>query len=193
MRVIGGALKGRRFDPPADNWPTRPTLDNAKEALFNIIDNTFDIEAMSVLDLFCGTGSHSYEFASRGCRDITSVDKFSPCIYFVKQQSKAFEIDDVITPVLGDAFKFIKHCNRKFSYIFAGPPYPLKEAMDKLPILVFQHKLLKPGGWFVLEHNHHHRYETNPYFIQCRNYSGHTYFSIFEMPEEPEQEDKTDI
>ena len=77
MRIIGGAFKGRRFNPPAKNWPTRPTTDFAKEGLFNILYNTFDFESLRVLDLFGGTGNHSYEFISRGCRDVTYVVRYA--------------------------------------------------------------------------------------------------------------------
>lgn len=87
MRVIGGKLKGRRFNPPADHWPTRPTTDYAKEALFNILNNLLDFEASRVLDLFGGTGSHSYEFVSRGCQDVTYVDKFPDATRFVRENA----------------------------------------------------------------------------------------------------------
>ena len=73
MRIIGGDLKGRNILPPA-SFAARPTTDFAKEGLFNILINEFDIEELSVLDLFAGTGSISYEFASRGCNDIISID-----------------------------------------------------------------------------------------------------------------------
>ena len=48
MRIIGGKFKSRRFYPPADNWPTRPTTDYAKEGLFNILNNHFDFEETKV-------------------------------------------------------------------------------------------------------------------------------------------------
>ena len=85
MRVIGGSLSGRKFNPPAKKWPTRPTTDYAKEGLFNILNNKFDFEDLKVLDLFGGTGSHSYEFISRGCKDVTYVDKFAGCVAFAKK------------------------------------------------------------------------------------------------------------
>ena len=87
MRIIGGQFKGRRFHPPAKNWPTRPTTDFAKEGLFNILANFLDFESTKVLDLFGGTGSHGYEFISRGCTDVTYVDHFPACVTFVKKIS----------------------------------------------------------------------------------------------------------
>ena len=72
MRIISGKYKGRRFDPPT-NITARPTTDFAKESLFNLINNMMDIEGCTVLDLFSGTGSISYEFASRDASYITAV------------------------------------------------------------------------------------------------------------------------
>ena len=54
MRIISGQLKGRRIKPPANNWPTRPTTDFAKEALYNILQHRIDFEEMRMLDLFGG-------------------------------------------------------------------------------------------------------------------------------------------
>ena len=65
MRIIGGKLKGKTICPPA-GYKARPTTDFAKEGLFNMLNNEYEIEGLQVLDLFGGTGSISYEFASRG-------------------------------------------------------------------------------------------------------------------------------
>jgi 16S rRNA (guanine966-N2)-methyltransferase len=85
MRVISGSLKGRKFNPPAGKWPTRPTTDYAREGLFNILQNWLFFEELKCLDLFGGTGSHSFELISRGCEDVTYVDQFGPCASFVEQ------------------------------------------------------------------------------------------------------------
>lgn len=177
MRIIGGKFKGRRFTPPAKNWPTRPTTDFAKEGLFNIIQNNFEISELKVLDLFGGTGNHSYEFISRGCQDVTYVDKFPGCVAFVKKTSQLLEIQDQIKIVKGDVFKFIKYAVEQYDYIFAGPPYPLPNIPD-IPDLIFKKEMLKPEGWLVLEHNPTHDFKNHPQFLQERKYS-QTIFSIF--------------
>ncbi len=177
MRIIGGEFKGRKFYPPAKNWPTRPTTDFAKEGLFNIIQNNFDIEDLKVLDLFGGTGNHGYEFISRGCNDVTYVDKFGGCIAFVKKTAKELNIEEKISIRKSDVFKFIKSTGASYDYIFAGPPYALK-TMDTIPDLIFKHKLLKEEGWFVMEHNPNHNYKSHPNYRNERNY-GKTIFSIF--------------
>ena len=177
MRIIGGKFKGRKFFPPAKNWPTRPTTDFAKEGLFNIINNHFYFDEIKMLDLFGGTGNHSYEFISRGCTDVTYVDKFYGCIKFVNQTAKTLDIEDKIRIVKADVFKFIEFATDKYDYIFAGPPYALT-TMDMIPDLIFEKGLVKDDGWFVMEHNPNHDYQTHPHFWQMRKY-GKTYFSFF--------------
>jgi len=178
MRIISGTFKGRRFYPPADNWPTRPTTDYAKEGLFNILMNHFDFSTLKVLDLFGGTGGHTYEFISRGCQDVTYVDKFGPCVTFVKQTAAELEISSYIRTVRMDVFKFIERATEKYDYIFAGPPYGMPR-LDELPDLVVQAPLLKQDGWFVLEHNPKHDFEKHPNCFDVRHY-GKTIFSFFQ-------------
>lgn len=181
MRIIGGELKGRKFNPPAKNWPTRPTTDFAKEGLFNILTNHFDFAEIKVLDLFGGTGSHSYEFISRGCEDVTYVDRFGPCVDFVKTTARNLQIEHFIKIIKMDAFRFIGVCKEQFDYIFAGPPYELP-TIDLLPDLVFKHQILKNHGWFVLEHNPNHSFKKHPNYFDERHY-GKTIFSFFKYPD----------
>lgn len=182
MRIIAGKFKGRRFHPPADKWPTRPTTDFAKEGLFNILANYLDFESLKVLDLFGGTGNHSYEFISRGCRDVTYVDKFGKAAAFVRQLSKELGIESELRIVKADVFQYIAGCREQYDYIFAGPPYGMPR-LDELPDLIFEHRLLRPGGQFVLEHNPRHHFEDHPRFVRERSY-GKTLFSFFEEPGE---------
>ncbi len=178
MRIIAGKFKGRRFNPPAKKWPTRPTTDFAKEGLFNILTNHLDFEELKVLDLFGGTGNHSYEFISRGCKDVTYVDKFHGCVAFAKKLSKELEIEEYMKIVKLDVFKFIDICSEQYDYIFAGPPYALP-TIDTIPDLIFEKQLLKENGWFVMEHNPNHSYTNHPHLFQERSY-GKTIFSFFE-------------
>lgn len=176
MRIIGGALGGRRIHPPAKMPYTRPTTDIAREGLFNIIENNLTIDGMKTLDLFGGTGSISYELYSRGASDLTVVEK-DPAMYaFILQTSKLLQCKD-FKVVRMDVFRFIEHCNEQFDFIFAGPPYALN-IIDELPNVVFGRRLLKENGWFVLEHTPRNEYTGSPYFATSRNY-GTTVFSVF--------------
>ncbi len=176
MRIISGSLGGRRINPPSKMPYTRPTTDIAKEGLFNIWQNQLDFENLKTLDLFGGTGSISYELASRGVPDLTIVEKDQSMFDFIKKTAAALQLEN-FKVVRSDVFKFIEHCNEQFDLIFAGPPYALQN-IDDLPVLVFQKKLLRPGGRFVLEHTPRNHYDTEPHFVSARNY-GTTIFSTF--------------
>ncbi len=176
MRIIGGEMGGRRINPPAKMPYTRPTTDLAKEGLFNIIQNTLEIESLKTLDLFGGTGSISFELASRGAPDLTIVEKDNSMIEFIKKTADQLKLEN-FKVIKMDVFRFIEQCSEQFNFIFAGPPYALSN-IDELPVKIMEKKLLAPGGWFVLEHTPRNNYSTFPQFEKARNY-GTTIFSIF--------------
>lgn len=175
MRIISGKFGGRTFQPPAKMPYTRPTTDLAKGGLFNVIENNLDIESLKTLDLFGGTGSISYELASRGATDQTIVEKDNNMAAFIQQTNS--KLGTNLKVVKMDVFKYIEQCNEKYDFIFAGPPYALG-TIDELPKKIFQHELLNEGGWFVLEHTPRNSYTQFPFFRAERNY-GTTIFSIF--------------
>lgn len=178
MRIIGGTLGGRRFHPPAKGWPTRPTTDIAKEALYNILQARIDFSSVKFLDLFGGTGSHSFEMVSRGCRDATYVDSFKPCCAFVRKTAMDLGIEASIRIVCMDVFRFCTQHPGSYDYIFAGPPYALK-GLDTIPDVIFENGMLSADGILVLEHNPNHDFSTHPHFNELRKY-GETYFSFFQ-------------
>ncbi|MBC8046555.1 MAG: RsmD family RNA methyltransferase [Fimbriimonadaceae bacterium] len=175
MRIVTGRFKGKRFHPPA-NIPARPTTDSAKEGLFNILVNNFDLESISFLDLFSGTGSLSYEMASRGCDEIVCIEKDGRSIAFIKKTMEELKIPATVMQM--DVFQYMHSTKRKFDIIFAGPPYAL-ETLAEIPNEIFELQLLADNGWFILEHNPKHKFDIHPNFKDKRNY-GSTIFSIFE-------------
>jgi 16S rRNA (guanine966-N2)-methyltransferase len=186
MRIVGGEHSGRKINPPAKMPYTRPTTDIAKEGLFNILQHRIDIEGLRTLDLFGGTGSISYELASRGATELTIVEKDASMYEFIKKIKNDLKLEQLKT-VRMDVFKFIGQCTEKFDFIFAGPPYSLA-TIDDLPRLIFERTLLNPGGMFVLEHTPRNDYKRFPHYTMERNY-GTTIFSFF-TAEEDEVENK---
>lgn len=178
MRIISGTHKGRPIVTPA-NLPIRPTTDLAKESLFNILNNIFDFEDLEVMDLFAGTGSISYEFASRGAKRIVVVDNNYRCVEFIKKSAQNFGFNKVITIQRANVFVYLKYPQAPFDLIFADPPYDM-ENIQVIPDLVFNQKLLKPDGWLIIEHSRDQDFEKHPNFLQHRNY-GKVNFSIFSM------------
>ena len=157
------------------DFPSRPTTDFAKENLFNILNNHFDFSAISVLDLFAGTGSISYEFVSRGAQvDLMEIDPLS--IRFIRETLATLKMESVQVFRV-DVFKVIPKLDKVYDLIFADPPYQLP-AIDTLPDLILGTSLLRPGGWFILEHSDKHSFIGHNRFKEIRKY-GSVHFSIF--------------
>jgi len=176
MRIIGGEHGGRKFNPPNKMPYTRPTTDIAKEGLFNVLQNNLDFEEIKSLDLFGGTGSISYELASRGVSNLTIVEKDVKMYEFIKKTAETLRIEN-INIIKMDVFKFIDNFAEQYDFIFAGPPYALTN-IDDLPKKIFEKKLLKKNGWFVLEHTPRNNYKLFPFYKTERNY-GTTVFTTF--------------
>ncbi|MBC3759087.1 RsmD family RNA methyltransferase [Hyunsoonleella sp. SJ7] len=177
MRIISGEYKGRRIVAPK-NLPVRPTTDMAKESLFNILNNHYYFDEVTVLDLFAGTGNISYEFASRGTESITSVDQHFGCIKFINQITEQFEMP--ISTIKSDVFKFLEQTRIKSNLIFADPPYNFDIAQfAKIPELIFQNRLLLDDGILIIEHSKHTDLSQLPNFGYQKKYGG-SVFSFFE-------------
>ncbi len=177
MRIISGLHKGRKINAPK-NLPIRPTTDMAKEALFNILNNSYYFDEISVLDLFAGSGNISFEFASRGCEQILAVEIHSGCVDFIEKTNTA--LDMPIRTVKSDVFTFLQKTDQSFDIIFADPPYALSvEEFEQIAQIIFDKKLLKDGGVLVIEHEKHMDLTKAPFFKEARKY-GSSVFGFFE-------------
>ncbi|NMH89498.1 16S rRNA (guanine(966)-N(2))-methyltransferase RsmD [Flavivirga algicola] len=178
MRIISGIYKSRKIIAPK-NLPVRPTTDMAKESLFNIINNLFYFDDISVLDLFAGTGNISYEFASRGTQNIICVDQDYGCIKFINQTAEAFKMP--IDTIKSDVFKFLEKSGLQANIIFADPPYNFSEAQfAKIPELVFQNSMLMEDGILIIEHSKHTNLSNLNHYSYSKSYGGNM-FSFFEI------------
>ncbi len=178
MRIIGGKFKGKPVTPPQD-YAARPTTDFAKEGLFNILENEYEFEGLSVLDLFGGTGSISFEFASRGASDVVCVEMNPANASFIRSQARRLGADG-ITVVRHNVFDFLKICSRSFDLVFADPPYAI-EGLETIPDQVFASGAVVPGGYFILEHSGNFTFGQHPFFVKERKY-GNVHFTFFETP-----------
>lgn len=144
MRVITGTARGRRLKTP-DNYDIRPTTDNVKESLFNILQ--FDIEGRRVLDLFAGTGQLGIECLSRGAANVTFVDKDRNAVKIVRENLKSCGLN--ATVLQEDALRILER-GQKYDLIFVDPPYDsdLYEAvLDRINLV----DILSEGGIIVCE------------------------------------------
>ena len=189
MRIISGKYKGRRIAPPK-NLPVRPTTDMSKEALFNVLNNHFNFSELKVLELFAGTGSISYEFASRGCSPILCVDGDIGCVNFIKKTAKEFEFD--ITVIKSAVFKFLEKHTGNYDIIFADPPYNLEQKdFEKIIELIFANKLLNEEGMMVIEHSKYTKLNHIANYSFQKNYGG-SVFTFFEFENEESKEEDSE-
>lgn len=177
MRIISGKHKGKRLQAPK-NLPVRPTTDMAKEGLFNVLNNHFYFDAITVIDLFSGTGNISYEFASRGCQNVIAIDANQHCVKYINKISKelGFEMNTYKT----DVFSFLEKSSLKADIIFADPPYDLDTSkFIEIANLVFSRKLLNEDGFLIIEHSKNTDLSTHENHVNDRRYGGNV-FSFFE-------------
>ena len=175
MRIISGEHKGRRIPVPG-NFKARPTTDFAKEALFNIIANYFNFQSLKVLDLFSGTGSIGYEFASRGAESVDLVEINRRYSDFITKTVQKLELKQVHI-YTSDVFRLIPRIKNKYDIVFADPPYDLNN-IPEIPELIFDNNVLLKDGWFILEHGRSQDFSDHAHFKELRKY-GSVHFSIF--------------
>lgn len=193
-RIISGQWKAKRISAPK-NFDVRPTTDFAKEALFSIIENRFrfDYASISVLDLFAGIGSISLEFASRDCKDVTSVEMNPKHSAFINATAAELEMGLQVSVQRADVFDYLKK-NRKrktFEIIVADPPFETEiSKYNDLISLILNNNYLKENGVFILEHQSRTKLE-HPNITDTRKY-GNVSFSFFK-PNEVEETLASDL
>ncbi len=175
MRIISGTHKGT-YIPVPKHFKARPTTDFAKEALFNILANYFDFNELAVLDLFSGTGSIGYEFASRGARQVDMVEINPRYAGFIRSKALSMGFGN-IEVYHKDVFRILPSLISKYDIIFADPPYFL-EGLETVPDSVFMAEILVSDGWFILEHGKKHNFNSHDNFKEIRRY-GSVHFSVF--------------
>ncbi len=177
MRIIGGKYRGRTIKPPT-NFRSRPTTDFAKEALFNILSNSFNFENIDVLDLFCGTGSISYEFCSRDVNSLVAVEANFQSSTFVKKQFDEMGFKQAKI-VKSDVFRYLKTCKKKFDVVFADPPYDMVN-IEEIYHAVINNNILSDTSYLIIEHSELNDFSDYKHFYMLKKY-GSVHFSFFDI------------
>ena len=144
MRVITGTARGRRLKEP-EGMAIRPTTDQVKEAVFNIVQ--FDVEGRRVLDLFAGTGQLGIEALSRGAASCVFVDESRTALNLVRENLRHCQLTGEVYQM--DALQYLEHCG-SFDLIFVDPPYDT-QLCDKVLQKIFSFDILTEGGIIVCE------------------------------------------
>lgn len=172
MRIIGGKFKGLHINPPG-KLPVRPTTDRSKEALFNVLEYKLNLSGAEALDLFAGTGSVSFELASRGVESVLAMDIHFNCVDYIRKTARELEMDNLEVR-RGNVLKFIKSHNQAYDFIFVDPPYDLAE-LAQIPEVIISRGMLKEEGWLVLEYPTLRQIPDHPSLVETRQYGGSSF------------------
>ena len=156
MRIIAGKHRGLKLETfEADN--IRPTLDRAREGIFNKIQ--FAIPGAKCLDLFGGTGAISLEFVSRGAESVITVDNNEKSCNLIKKNfAKANEKENLIK---GDFIAVCQNLKGKtFDIIFMDPPFATDYGMQAIK-KILENSLLADSGLIIFEHSTERKYIDN--------------------------------
>ena len=161
MRIITGKAKGLKLITPK-NSDVRPTSDRVKESLFSIIGSK--ICGAVVLDLFAGTGNLGLEAWSRGAEKITFVDESRASLKIIQGNTvKARAENDavIINACVLKAIAQLESKGKSFDFVFCDPPYD-KGWPEKVIRQFLKHRIVKAGGYLVLEYSAREKLPTLP-------------------------------
>ncbi|YCJ94997.1 MAG: RsmD family RNA methyltransferase [Candidatus Karelsulcia muelleri] len=183
MRIISGKLKGLKLKQ-IKNVKIRPTKNLAKEGIFNFLETKILLKTKKILELFCGSGNISYEFASRGVKFIFCVDNNTHCIKYIKKTIKQLNLENNIFFKRRDVFSFLKKkSDISYDIIFSDPPYKISfKEIFLLIKRIIKYKWIKKNGLIIIESSKENSkkiifvFKTNFCFKQLKY--GNTYFSI---------------
>ncbi|WP_372680369.1 16S rRNA (guanine(966)-N(2))-methyltransferase RsmD [Desulfosarcina sp.] len=152
MRVISGALKGRRLMAPA-GMATRPTADRIKESVFNILAG--GVQAKKVLDLFAGTGALGIEALSRGAASAVFVDQAKAALSAIRRNLRELRLEDRSRVIQWNILRNL-NClvpeRDSFDLVFMDPPYETNAISSALAGLS-SCGALTTGARVVIEHS----------------------------------------
>ena len=149
MRIIAGRFGSRRIEAPK-GMDTRPTLDQTRESMFNVLQG--EAEGARVLDLFAGSGALGLEALSRGAVWAVFCDTGREAVKVLRANIAALGVGDETRVLVEDCFAALDRLaseEERFDLIFLDPPY----TRDAGPVMkkILSHNLLSDSGLIVLE------------------------------------------
>lgn len=144
VRIGGGEWRSRLLRFP-DVPGLRPTPDRVRQTVFNWLGQ--ELDGLSCLDLFSGTGVMGFESLSRRAKRAVMVEK-APSAYKALLENKAALKADAAQIFNMDAMQFLAQNQQQFDIIFLDPPYNQGWLPRLLPLLP---SCLVPEGLIYVE------------------------------------------
>lgn len=154
MRITSGIFKSRIIKAPKD---IRPTLDNVRKAVFDILGK--EVNDARVLDLFAGSGALGIEALSRGAASCVFVDNSRVSVKAIKDNLETLGLSRaagsrVVHADSLAALGKLASGGAGFDLIFIDPPYYKALAKKSLSLLA-DCDILSETGVAVIEHSKH--------------------------------------
>ncbi len=152
MRIISGYLRGRPVFAPKGQ-KIRPTSDQVKETLFNILGAR--VVHATFLDLFAGSGNVGLEALSRHATQVVFVEKIPAHKQVITRNLRACSVESKSVVYCRDANKILRVLYKagwKFDIIFLDPPYRHTKMLDDILMKIETYALLADSGQLVVEH-----------------------------------------
>jgi len=146
MRIVAGSLKGQQFQSPHGH-KTHPMSEKVRGALFNVLG---DIEGLTFLDAFAGSGALAFEAASRGAQSVTAIDKDTAAHRAIEQNVKELRLQKTVHVTKANTGGWsIHNMEKKFDIVLLDPPFDELQS-PLLEKLIKRH--VKSGGLAVLNY-----------------------------------------
>lgn len=183
MRVISGIYKGRILKT-VNNFTVRPATDRVKQTLFDMLTNRIEMDGITALDLFAGSGGLGIEALSRGAARATFVEGNTDAANFIETNVQMLGCEADTEIIETDALSYINRCKSSFDLIFADPPYKFPETPE-LPERIFKANLLNDNGYLLIEHTTDLKFEsTDLYRAGPEKRFGRTVVTFFQHQSE---------
>lgn len=153
LQVLTGSHKGRKLKVPKGR-SVRPPTSRVKKSIF---DRLADIEGVSVLDVFSGSGSLGIEALSRGAAHVRFVEKDPLTFKILKENLTNCGFSNSADPICSDyegALKKLKQMGERYELVFVDPPYELYKTMEVSDFVKNAGELLAKDGMLIIEHDH---------------------------------------
>ena len=156
MRIIAGTFRSRQLKS-LKGMALRPTSDNLRETLFNVLGGL--VVDARFMDLFAGTGAVGIEALSRGASEAIFVEKHPPAVALIKENLELLEIREGARVVASDALKALERlvkepsaANARIDILFLDPPYAEAEAYKTVLAFLGGANLLAENAVVIAEH-----------------------------------------
>lgn len=149
MRIIAGTARSLPLRVP-EGLNTRPTSDQIKETLFNMLQ--FDVPNAYFLDLFAGSGQMGLEALSRGSEYAVFVENNRKAVKCIEENIKFTKFDKQASLIASDVISALYHLEGKYKFdiIFMDPPYNKELEKDVLMYLKSS-SIVKPDTVIIVE------------------------------------------